>query len=206
MGDHGFGRARSSILESMIVAHLWFRDASAAWFILPLEADAYALDAMPPRPVTPPVPARRDSVAATPARAGSPARALLLRAGGEETEAWFAIGGGDGEIVVNGLPLSLGVRALSDRDEVRAAGGDSLFFSTETLAHPVPYPGGLPKASCPRCLQELEAGVAAVRCPGCGVWHHECNELPCWTHGPRCQLCPQPSALDAGYRWSPEDL
>jgi hypothetical protein len=119
---------------------------------------------------------------------------------------WFAVADEGAEIVVNGLPLRLGVRALSDRDEIRVAGAGTVFFSTETLARPVPFPGGPHPVSCARCHQDITPGVAAVRCPRCGVWHHECDALHCWTYESHCQLCAQPSALDAGFGWSPEDL
>jgi len=45
-----------------------------------------------------------------------------------------------------------------------------------------------------------------VRCPQCGVWHHQSDELPCWVYSSSCSLCDHPTALDAGYRWIPGEL
>jgi len=106
---------------------------------------------------------------------------------------------------VNGVPLAAGVRVLRDRDEVRAA-GRRMFFSAETLATIEPMPALERPAICPRCRTAIEVGTLAVRCPKCHVWHHQSDELPCWLYGASCSVCDQPTALDAGYRWSPEDL
>jgi hypothetical protein len=183
------------------MAHLWLQDASARWAVLPLEADAYAVVEGPAH-----------TLRARPAAGESEARALLLRAAagepapsaGEPPHAWFALAVPGRGVSCNGLPLVLGLHALSDRDELRVAGAGSLFFSSETLARPAPFPGSPHPVSCPRCLQEIGAGTPAVRCPQCGVWHHQSPELPCWTYARTCQLCSQPSDLEAGYRWSPE--
>jgi hypothetical protein len=59
---------------------------------------------------------------------------------------------------------------------------------------------------CPRCRQRIEKETLAVRCPQCGLWHHQSEELPCWTYSSTCAMCPQPSALDAGYQWTPTEL
>ena len=49
------------------------------------------------------------------------------------------------------------------------------------------------------------AGTPAVQCPACGRWFHQSAELPCWTYSDHC-LCPQPTALDCGYQWTPHGL
>ena len=50
----------------------------------------------------------------------------------------------------------------------------------------------------------------AVRCPNqrCGAWHHQdaAQSLDCWTYGPTCNLCGRSTQLDAGFRWTPEEL
>ena len=101
---------------------------------------------------------------------------------------------------------SLGIVALSDRDEIRPADGLPLFFSTETLARVEPFPASGARGFCPRCKQHIEPGTPAVRCPGCSLWYHMSDEFPCWTYAPQCSACPQETALDADFRWTPEDL
>lgn len=177
------------------MAHLWIREAESDWSILALAEDAYALDVVPPRALT-----------ARPAPASGPPRAMLVRCAAEEVEAWFVVAAGHGEIHVNGIPLALGVRALSDRDEIRFVGTEPVFFSTETLASAVPFPGSTEPVNCPRCVLPVDAGNGAVRCPRCGVWHHENDERRCWTYARTCHVCPQLTALDAGYFWTPEEL
>jgi hypothetical protein len=81
-----------------------------------------------------------------------------------------------------------------------------VFYSTERLALVEEFPGANAPAYCPRCKQAIASGHPAVKCPGCGVYYHQSNELPCWTYTDVCALCPQSTALDAGYQWSPEAL
>lgn len=110
-----------------------------------------------------------------------------------------------GRVLVNGQPVWLGLRALRDRDEVLVPGSGSVFFSTESLARVEEFPGAPKPVFCPRCRDKIEAGPA-VKCPACGVWHHQLTDRPCWTYSETCALCPQPSALNAGYQWTPERL
>ena len=123
-----------------------------------------------------------------------------LRAAGAE---WVLLAR-PGEVAVNGAPVLSGVRVLRDRDELVLRGGAQFFFSTERLAAIEPFPGA--KAiPCPRCREPIEPGTSAVRCPLCTLWMHENEKRKCWTYAPKCH-CPQPTALDAGFAWSPEDL
>jgi hypothetical protein len=175
--------------------HLWIREPASEWSILSLAGEEYALDAGPPH-----------TLSARPALASDPGRVLLVRSAAEDAEAWFVVAPGHGEAHVNGLPLVLGVTALADQDEIRLAGTEPAYFSTETLAAVVPFPASPQPVVCPRCVLPIEAGSAAVRCPRCGMWHHENEERRCWTYARTCYACPQPTALDAGYSWSPEEL
>jgi hypothetical protein len=127
--------------------------------------------------------------------------AQLVRATGDG--AWVLVG--PSAVRVNGEPLDAGIRVLRDRDELLVAGRRS-FFSSETLAVVEPLPVVDRPPVCPRCKTAIEPGTLAVRCPQCRIWHHQSEEMPCWTYAPLCALCPQPTPLDAGYRWSPEDL
>jgi hypothetical protein len=132
---------------------------------------------------------------------GSAAR--LQPATTAEGACWVLLG--PPSVRVNGQPASTGIVVLRDRDEI-CTDGRRVFFSSETLAVVTPYPGAAEPLLCPRCRIEITAGTPAVCCPGCRTWLHqnEAEELPCWTHAPFCTQCDQPTALDAGFRWSPE--
>jgi hypothetical protein len=176
------------------MAHLWVR-ADGEWQVLELAAGVYDLAASPPRPV---------AATAEEAALGA-AAALLVRAGECQGEAWLLVAGREARVAVGGEALVGGARRLADRDALRVGGGEELFFSSERRARVEPHPAGMRPLFCPRCKQAIAADALTVRCPACGAWHHESAELPCWTYAPACALCPQPTALDAGWRWTPED-
>jgi hypothetical protein len=110
---------------------------------------------------------------------------------------------GPTSVCVNGIALDAGMRVLRDRDEL-VAGGERVFFSTETAAEVVPMPVMERAASCPRCRLPIDPGTPAVRCPRCRVWYHQSDEYPCFTYAP-CALCGEPSTLGAGLQWVPEE-
>jgi hypothetical protein len=142
--------------------------------------------------------------AASPGAAPPPdVPAHLWRSMTPDGEAWIILG--SAAVRVNGEPLDVGIRVLRDRDELRA-GDRRAFFSTESLAKIVPFPGGERPTFCPRSRLEITPGSPAVACPQCKVWHHQSEELPCWTYSERCATCDQSTALDAGFRWTPECL
>ena len=164
------------------MAHLWMREhGTREWSQEALRSDTH------------------DPVRAPAACCASPIGALVHTVG----EAWVLIASED--VAVNGRPLLGGMRVLRDRDEIRA-GTRQAFFSTEEIPHVVPFSGAERPVSCARCQQPIASGDASVRCPGCGVWHHQSSELPCWTYTDRCAVCDQPTSLDADYCWSPEML
>ena len=176
------------------MAHLWV-DMDSAWALAELDGAAFVLTDEPARPV------RRRREAASGQRG-----ALLLRGDGGAERPWVLMTGADGPRThVNGAPLELGVRVLRDRDCLRV-GDVRMFFSTETAARLEAYPEGAPEVACARCRRAIRPGDAAVRCPGCGLWHHESEESPCWTYDVRCAGCEQPTALGSGWRWTPEDV
>lgn len=120
---------------------------------------------------------------------------------------------------INGHDVPLGLRVLADRDEIALAdvSGEMSrwYFSTEEIVSVVPFPGSDHATRCPRCKKELEVGMPSVRCPNpqCGAWHHQIpaghathRERECWTYASKCALCSQSTALDAGFRWTPEEL
>ncbi len=165
------------------MAHLWIREASEGAVGQPAP-DEWSL-----------MPLDADAVAIH--------SAALLRRPTSEPEIWILVG--PPVVRVNGNPLDAGIRVLRDRDELRT-GGTRTFFSTESLPVMVPFTGGERSTFCPRCKLEVAAGSPAVACPQCRVWHHQSDELPCWTYAERCTMCDQPTALGAGFRWTPEDL
>ena len=129
----------------------------------------------------------------------------LCRVGRPDTASWLLLSR-PGDVTVNGLPVPGGLRVLSDRDEIRVQGSSPVYFSTETLAAVESLPASDQEVVCARCRQAIEPDTSAVRCPGCGLWHHASDEYPCWTYAPTCALCPQPTDDGAGFQWTPEDL
>ncbi len=178
------------------MAHLWTQDPDGSWVLSALAGSEFMLT----------------GDAALPLRIGSTQQereeheAILLRRQDTTAEAWVLMASPRSNVRINGTPVApLGIRVLMDRDEI-CVNGTRLFFSTEKLARVEPFPGAHQPVSCPRCKQEIFKDTLAVQCPQCGVWHHQTDDLPCWTYSERCALCDQPTALDAGFRWTPEEL
>ena len=134
---------------------------------------------------------------------------LVLRVPDEpDDECWVVIHTPGEALRLNGTALVTGIQMLSHRDELRLAGvAGRAFFSIEGLARVAPF-DGLEGSRCPRCQQPIELGTPAVRCPQprCGVWHHESEEFGCWTYSRTCSFCDQPTALDGGFRWTPDEM
>ena len=83
-------------------------------------------------------------------------------------------------------------------------GDDVLGWGDRAAVEPLPESAG--EVFCARCKKRIPAGAPAVKCPQCGAWHHSSDDLPCWTYAETCAFCDQPTALDADYRFTPEDL
>lgn len=174
------------------MAHLWVFDTANEWVARLLSGDAMSL-----ADVTGPC-----VLSAQPA-AEAAAQVLLHRAV-DPPDTW-AILTTEPRLRVNGLPVPLGLAVLEDRDEIRVP-GMTAWFSTEARARVEPFPDATTRGCCPRCKQGIDPATPAVRCPLCGLWHHASDELPCWTYAATCATCSQDTALDAGFRWTPEDL
>jgi len=171
------------------MAHLWFRDAGdELWSAMPLNDLAVDIRFWPPVALAGEFCLGNDS-----------AVILESSAGG-----WALLAADRSGVRVNGLIPSGGLRVLQDRDEIRTGTKRVLYFSAETLAKVTEFSGAETTMYCGRCRQALKQGQEAVRCPQCSIWFHQTKELPCWTYSPTC-ICPQPTALDAGYSWVPED-
>jgi hypothetical protein len=180
--------------QGILMAHLWVRTTSDNWGTVPVEEASFDLATLVPHPVAVPT-ADRDLT-----------RSVLLLRCRSEKESWLLICRSIPNVCVNGFPVSLGIRVLEDRDELWIPGLPAVFFSTETVAQITTFQGSREQIICPRCKQEIEKDTSAVKCPQCSVWHHQSDELPCWTYAAHCTLCDQPTGLDTGYRWSPEVL
>lgn len=178
------------------MAHLWIEEYPGDWAVILLESSRVDLTTL-----------RKSARGATRERTRARTRAAyLLRDAARERAAWHLLARPEIAISINGLPLLGGLRVLDDRDEIRLAGDDALFFSTEELARVVPTPITDKPMMCPRCRQRVEPGTLAVCCPDCRLWYHQSDALPCWTYAPTCALCPQPTPLDTGFRWTPMEL
>ena len=192
------------------MAHIWIEEETGAWRLAPLDKATYAVVSQREAPLNP----LCDSTARL-------AGIALLRVAESATADWLLMAEADMPLFVNGAPLPLGIRKLRDRDEILipAAAGESsgfsppanrirLFFSTERLARIEPLPGSDHEILCLRCRQTIRPGSLAVQCPNpaCDHWYHEEGELLCWSYSPSCAICDQSTALDADYRWTPEDL
>ncbi|MSU57211.1 MAG: hypothetical protein EXS35_03350 [Pedosphaera sp.] len=177
------------------MASLWQIDGTK-WVRQPLSGSHAVLGAHPEMPVR--------TLAAL-AAADGPA-VLGCYARGELPPLWALLGAAEAHVWVNGQPLAGGLRVLRDRDEILIAGRTRFYFSTEELAKVEPFTAGEHPVFCARCRQPIQSGTPAVRCPGCGHWCEQSEAKPCWTYGPTCPLCDQPTAFDTGLRWTPEEL
>ena len=178
------------------MAHVWMKDADGSWVSTALEHPAYSIGF-------------RSSIARLKRRPKQSAAwpALLSLPGERGREDWALVSPTGPDVKINGAQMQLGVRVLQDRDAIQVNGTGLAFFSTESLAEAVPFPGSPEPVPCPRCRMAIETACPAVRCPNCGIWHHQNDDgLPCWTYAERCSLCDQLTDPDAGYRWTPEDL
>jgi hypothetical protein len=128
---------------------------------------------------------------------------LLARIASDE--AWVLVLGAGQRLVHNGQPVPAGLRVLTHKDSLALQGREAVYFSTEEAARIEPFAGSA-KVTCPRCRGEILAGQPAVKCPGCGVVHHEIEDRNCWTYAKTCALCAQPTVLGCALQWSPEAL
>jgi hypothetical protein len=128
----------------------------------------------------------------------------LISAEVSGSSVWALVTPWGSDIRVNGRAVLAGVHVLDDRDEIRTEDGAKRYFSAEMPATIEEFPVPERPVFCGRCRQQIDAGSPAVRCSGCGVWYNQSAELPCWTYSDKCTFCGQPTALDAGFTWSPE--
>lgn len=169
---------------------LWTHGGELGWTPRELSSESLSLfSIMEPRPV-------EKSVESGPA--------LRPHAGPRPT--WTLLAPAGSEITVNGESVPTGIRALRDRDAVQLDDRGPVYFSSERLARVTPCPKTERAIHCVRCKTLIEVGSSAVECPRCSAWHHQTSKLPCFRYAETCSLCRQPTDIDAGYSWRPEDL
>ncbi|MFQ5738714.1 MAG: hypothetical protein ACE5JX_06840 [Acidobacteriota bacterium] len=181
------------------MAHIWIADSTDGYAVAELDGKRFTLCADTNNPVA-------RATRGTPG--SSPANDLILLAKSARNQdvVWLLLGGVEARVHLNGEPLVAGMAVLADRDEIRISGGARFYFSTEELARVEPLPSAMPTTHCPRCQDRIEEACPSVRCPACGVWHHqhEAGERLCWTYGETCASCRVCSTnLESVYRWSP---
>ncbi len=174
------------------MAHLWSL-GTAGWGARKLDGTQFDFAASRnPRPAnSPKAPARQKT-------------ARLIRADAYGSQQWALIAPRSSDVRLNSCAVPAGLCVLADRDEIRI-GSEVTYFSTEMLAAIEEFPGGDRQVFCGRCRQLIESGSPSVRCPGCGIWYDESAELPCWTYSGKCTFCGNPTALNSGFSWTPED-
>jgi hypothetical protein len=177
------------------MAQLFLLDAESRWAVLPLAAPGVLLTADGPEP-------------AGPARTAEEASAELIPLAPDGKE--WALLGSAVACHVNGEPLNHHLKALSHMDEIRVT-GKRYFFSDEKLVRKQPFPQAAKAPICPRCQLPIQQGQNSVVCPVCGTAYHEIEPgetdgpRQCWTYG-KCLFDSTPGVLDAGFRWTPEEL
>ena len=119
---------------------------------------------------------------------------------------WALVCSRSAGVSINGVPVSHGLQILADRDTISMSGGVSpLFFLDEDPARIEAFPGGKAAVKCGRCKTPITKGNNAIRCPGCGTWHHE-GMKKCWTYGKTCPVCQHSTSLDGAFSWTPAGL
>lgn len=178
------------------MAHLWIESLVDEWLVFPLSSPRVDLGCLPLSTSRRPIGAEGKEVTG----------AVLLQSDALGPSSWFLIVPPAQSLTINGLPLVGGLQLMDDRDEIRLPDGSSLFFSTEELPRVCPMPATDKPMNCARCRQRIEPESPAIRCPQCGIWHHQQEDLECWTYSSTCALCPQPTPFDIGFRWTPAEL
>lgn len=183
------------------MSHLWIPAENGPWTALVLDGGLWDLDADPPALLSHPV-----QPAGVPTRSVEAGQVRVAASDGSANGLRLLVGPGR-RAWVNGSRVDLGTQLLEDRDLIRVDTGRSYFVSTERRMERRPFPGAAGSTDCPRCTEVIDPGSMAVRCPNCGVWHHQNGERDCWTYTPLCSQCDQSTELEgAGFRWVPSAI
>ena len=131
------------------------------------------------------------------------ADSLLTRV--EPDRPWILLPRHGRRLLHNGELVALGIRVLAHMDSLALEGGEAVFLSTEERAHIEPF-AGQRAITCARCRSPIRPGQPTVKCPGCGVFHHELEDRGCWSYTATCAVCAQNTALDGELQWTPAAL
>jgi hypothetical protein len=173
----------------LFLAHL-LKPENSSCAATELAASRYSLSASP----------AGDLIVSASARTGAFARLLH----DDRDDRWILFAEPDLNLRRNGEPVSTGIAILDHRDEFCLAGA-RFYFSSEARPRVEPY-AGVDSPRCPRCARPVETGQEAVRCPGCGVVHHELADPGrCWSYSLRCAVCEASTDLAGGLTWIPGD-
>ncbi len=177
------------------MAQLWFKPTNEDLTMLPLSNHPVRLSVFPPQPET---------------AESRPGEVLLENLPHPQTQEdrWLLITGETAAVWVDGTPQNLGIYHLADGQEILVKGAGVVVLTTEKPPVKTKLPDSETDVICPRCKTEIEPGSDAVICPSCGIWHHEMDELPCWTyeHSTHCAMCAQVTDLESGLQRIPEGL
>jgi hypothetical protein len=133
-----------------------------------------------------------------------PLRAVLARKIENDKNFWTLIVSRDQTARVNGDAVALGICALRDRDTIELDGEDQFYFSTDSPPFIASYPGNTP-VPCARCSTDIRPGDLSVRCPKCGAYLHQRQDLECWLQFDEC-ICRHSTAMNEEKCWSPEGI
>lgn len=188
------------------MAHMWVKRGADGWTPLQLDdgVNLMSADDLGTR-----LPARAETSAS--GDGATSAEAVVIRRRRCEGDTWVVAAPPGVGLHVNGWLMRLGLRVLRDKDQLRVGNTGPFFFSTERLPHVETMAEPASPTLCPRCKLPIVGGKLGVRCPRCGVLHHQYDELPCW-YGyegkpfERCTNCDQPVATEGKLQWTPEEL
>jgi hypothetical protein len=188
-----FGRIKEEEAK-MRIAHLWLQTGSE-WEQRALAGRVFSFADLSDPPAG----------AALRKRSGAGTDVRIIRADTDASPVWALIASPGAGIQINGRAPIAGLCVLNDRDFIRTAEGARCYFSSGSVAAAEPFPDAERSVYCGRCRQPMGAGSPAVCCPGCGIWYHQTDDLPCWTYSDQCSYCGTKTALDAAFSWTPED-
>ena len=152
------------------------------------------------------LPTSIDDASTPPFKVAPTTSALIIRSNGGNGAHWLLMAAPN--VLLNGTPLTTGVRMLRDRDEIVVDGAPPQYFSTEQLATIEPFSGATRPFVCARCQQPITVNQLVVRCPRphCSAVHHQMPERLCWSRTEACAECEGPTQLSSDYGWTPACL
>lgn len=191
------------------MAHLWMKDDSRKWAVLDLQVAAIELQGaaldigrFPPTGIEQPS-------AGTGAGATGKAQLLLVPfSEGKKSPSWALLWNHHTRVYVDSVLLTSGLRILFDREEIRLAANDPIYFAAVSPPRITTYTATEREIECMRCQSPLRQGDPVVVCPQCGITFHQNPDDPrrqCWIYSEKCN-CSMQTDLDADFLWYPEHL